>query len=458
MEATMNIRISLLLVCFSFCCVFPASAQEGGKISFKLENNTLRPDTEKDDPCINKDKPFIIEVSGINQENEQWQQWTFRLGDQVAKFEKFENDVLIFKIDEVKDNRKNEYEIHFKDNSGQFQLDMDPKSIYLCVPNRPRVPNRPLRMSKSDSENITIKKTYIRSKNEINLYFNSNGFLENGKIPRDVDDNDIINLFLIGSSEDELKNIQVEIIGQLASDEDVSILGSGVLGDLKGISEGLTSLRQPGIKKRLVNIGAFGPYQGPSITIIIEKIEAGESTTLRSYSMKVNKNYIASLRFGVAKSSIRFNEYAVKEFAGSASTHIKNVSDEDGEPRHYLAIVFYGWRFWNNKFWNGRDLEEKPRILLDRINPFVGFGLKKLGDEFYYGLTFEVARGFDFSFGGHLAKTKVLNGGYSEGDIFTGQEDKLPTENKWKSRWFIGVSVDLRIVTKIIGSLFAGSS
>jgi len=113
-------------------------------------------------------------------------------------------------------------------------------------------------------------------------------------------------------------------------------------------------------------------------------------------------------------------------------------------------MVFYAWHVWDNRFWNGRDLSEPPG-LLDRVNPYVGVGLKNPGREYLAGVSLELARGLDVVWGVHIARTEQLTNGVTEGATFNGTRNDLPTRNEWKtSTSFWGVSVDLAAGIKVL--------
>ena len=210
-------------------------------------------------------------------------------------------------------------------------------------------------------------------------------------------------------------------------------------------------------------MGSFGPFSSPSFTINIKKKSEnseGKSTIKdqRSYTQKVNKNYIASIRFGVGKSkNIIFNNYELKRFADSDSTRIKNTASPNGEPNYFISIVFYGWNLWNKHNWNGRDLNKTPTQLRDRIHPMVGFDLKNFGNSWLYGISIDITKGLDAVLAGQIAKVKILNGGFKEGDVFTGLKEEIPTKFDWQHEFYFGLSVDLRIATQVLNSLFPGS-
>lgn len=298
-----------------------------------------------------------------------------------------------------------------------------------------------------------VRTSYDRNENTVRLVFDQNG-LPIGAFPSDIDDNDVIQIVLVVPP-GEIQNFTVEVEGDFADDE-FSILSSGSLG---GLREARGQLQGAGDNEpQPFDMGTFGPFAPPSITITINRRAAGVVTAVRSHTAKINKNYFAAFRFGVGQSSVRFNEYAVRTFSPEegGGQRIKNTSDPDGEPRYFLTIAFYSWQFWEQRFWNGRDINEPPQFL-DRISPYVGVGLKDFGDEFLAGVNFELARGLDVMWGTHIARTEELNGGFEEGDEFTADPETLPKHERWVTeRDFVGVSVDLGVAVNVLQSVFGG--
>jgi hypothetical protein len=367
--------------------------------------------------------------------------WTF--GFDGNDMEKTGANPLRFEA-EVK-TEKQLYRLVFRNDSNPpDSVEMTPKMIeILGLPATPKPGNG----------FAPLKKVYDRRKNEINLYFDQDGLPYRTTFPTDVDDNDIIHIYIV-AKQDESKNYSVEITGKFSDADEYSVHGAEALGDLKklitrGILQGAAVEAAAAQDTVIGYLGAFGPYAAPSITITIKKKDGFS----RNYPARINRNYIGSLRFGVAKSRIQFNRYEAKRLAGSDGFHIKNVADPDGELRYFLTAVFYAWRFWEDRFWRGRDIDEFP-TLTERFNPLVGIGLKDFGTEYVAGFSLELARGLDMFGGEHFAKVKELDGNYKEGDAFNGEAADIPTKEKWKHQRFLGVSVDLVIAAKVLGSLF----
>ena len=79
----------------------------------------------------------------------------------------------------------------------------------------------------------------------------------------------------------------------------------------------------------------------------------------------------------------------------------------------------------------------------------VGAGLKKLGDEWLLGFSFEVARGLDANVAYQAAKVNVLQSGFQVDGVFTGA-GAPPTSKEWKSGVVVGASLDLRVAVSVM--------
>ena len=65
----------------------------------------------------------------------------------------------------------------------------------------------------------------------------------------------------------------------------------------------------------------------------------------------------------------------------------------------------------------------------------VGAGLKKLGDEWLLGFSFEVARGLDANVAYQAAKVNVLQSGFQVDGVFTGAGARPPRRNGSRAWW-----------------------
>jgi hypothetical protein len=269
----------------------------------------------------------------------------------------------------------------------------------------------------------------------------------------DLDDNDrIVILLLVPRS--QAASFVVEVQGTVNQDE-VRVQGAGSLAQLRNVAGQIQST-SPGVE--VVPAGTYGPFSAPSFTVAVRQRQAdGTVRDLRTTSFAVNPTYIATLRFavgrGVGDESIRFNDYQLRTFSGETGKRIKNTASER-DTREFVNLVFYGWP-WQKRLWNGRDIRKAPAFW-ERINPLVGIGLDNLGEEYLAGISIELSRALDVFVARHFAQVKVLDGGFSEGDEFSGELADLPTVKDSQEDWVVGVSIDLRIAAQVLSSLFGG--
>lgn len=328
--------------------------------------------------------------------------------------------------------------------SGRFELTVRDQSANPVI-----LTGAPVQLSRAGAPGVAVADcnvdqpvTLTRPQNEsnlIHLMFNEQG-LPLRPLPTTLDENDVLTVTMLLPCA-EVAKYTVQFEGTLANGE-MSILSSGALQNLSKVRNQLTSAGRD-----TFYMGTFGPFAPPQVAVVIKK----DGTEIRRFVLRVLKNYIAAFRLGVGKSDIRFNAFDLRApAAGGTANVVTNRADEDGEPRYFVSMVFYAWHFWDNRFWNGRDLSEAPG-LIDRINPYVGVGLKDPGREYLAGVTLELARGLDVVWGVHIARTEELINGVTEGSTFTGAKADLPTRYDWQtSTQFFGVSADLDAAVKVL--------
>lgn len=287
-------------------------------------------------------------------------------------------------------------------------------------------------------------RTYDRNGDAAYLYFDANGFPLHGGIPRDIDDNDIITVFIEATAA-EAQALSVQIEGTIAAGDTVEVLGSGSLSGLKDLAGKIQGTAEESQVKTFL-AGTFGPFASPSITVKINKIAAGSTTVLRQYPVRINKTYVAAYRLMGINSGIRFNNFSVAPLAGKEGNFIQNTADPNGNTRYFLTVVPFPWS------WRGRDISKPPKFK-ERLNPVIGVGLKDPSKEQALGFSFEISRALDVTYVWHHTKVKTLGGGYKEGDAFTGAAGTLPLIEHGESEWVIGVSLDLRVAAQMLTSI-----
>lgn len=93
---------------------------------------------------------------------------------------------------------------------------------------------------------------------------------------------------------------------------------------------------------------------------------------------------------------------------------------------------------------------EKTYPLREHFNPSIGFAVSNLKENAFAGLTFDWKQ-FLFTGGVRAARVTRLAAGTTVGSTFTGTADTIPTEKKWQTGAFFGVTVDVRAVKALLG-------
>lgn len=337
--------------------------------------------------------------------------------------------------------------LEFTDASPTSQAFSLSGPIELSLSSSPPPPPDSAQECGTVTDSLRLPTTYDRGHNRVLLEFDSVG-LPLRSVPTDIDDNDAISIVLDLPCGQQ-RNYTVEVEGKIA-EGDISVLSAGALATLSKIQKAggvPVAAGLPGTALGRFYMGTFGPYQPPSIKITIK----GPNNLKREHTIRILRNYHAALRLGVGQSATPFNAFDVRPRASDGTKVITNTGDPNGEPRYFVSMVFYSWQFWNpSRFWNGRDLSETPTFL-DRINPYIGLGLRDPGREYVAGATLELARGLDVVWGVHVARTRQLTNGYKEGDPFTGAKADIPLRDDWKIRGnFFGVSADLGVAVNVL--------
>ena len=357
------------------------------------------------------------------------------------------------KYTEVVSNTANQFAVAHSDTANVVTL-VTPLTVNVggALPPAPAAPSATSALQGADVVDDAFRPPYEQSDDVVNIYFDKAGFILNGDVPRDIDDNDSIRIYFYGVLAD-LRNLVVDIDGTFSAGDSFNTVGSGALGDVSKFQQQLQAEGLDETKPAIYRVGTFGPYASPKITIKLSDQTGGTKKLLREYPVRINKTYLAAYRLLAIKSDIRYNDFAAKPRAGETGNFITNVADEDGDTRYLLTFVPYGWQFWRKGNWRGRDIAKAPE-LLDRLNPVLGVGLNGPRKEYLVGASVEIARGVDVVWGFHHVKVKTLAGGYKEGDAFTGDTNAIPTREEGESEHVWGVSIDLRVAVELLTSLF----
>lgn len=133
---------------------------------------------------------------------------------------------------------------------------------------------------------------------------------------------------------------------------------------------------------------------------------------------------------------------------------IYSENDNSDGPLYVGSVVLYGLPHYlgaltggNN--YPGRDIVNETSWR-DSLGLSLSIGLDDPSDTFGFGLSFEVARGFNLTLTRLYKKVNRLAAGLEEGGVFTsaGGSANIPTQSGWDSELAFGLSIDSRYLVK----------
>lgn len=188
-----------------------------------------------------------------------------------------------------------------------------------------------------------------------------------------------------------------------------------------------------------------------SVSVAVSGQRSGEDVRL-SYALQQHLRYRATLQTGVLFSRDQVRTFALRP--DGDNSRIFDQGPTNRGPEYTATLVLYGLPKYlqslvpGSAHYSGRDIVNEQDVF-DRIGGVVGVGLAHPGDHFVAGFSFEVVTGVNAVFARHWSRGRELAGGLSEGDVFTGAADAIPTRRVWASAWEWGLALDLRYVTKL---------
>jgi hypothetical protein len=178
-----------------------------------------------------------------------------------------------------------------------------------------------------------------------------------------------------------------------------------------------------------------------------------DQTQVGSFDMVVDALYSGLLSFGPIRSDVVDHKFTLAPAPSGTGKII--VASENGD-RETLYTVFY-----TPFIWGKRDIEKPiPRnFWYHHVNPALGITINNFSDNALAGITIDWGI-IVLSAGVHFSRVNVLNpkSGLAEGSPFTGAENEIPTQKRWKQGKFLGVSLDLRAAAQLLGSVTRGAA
>lgn len=206
--------------------------------------------------------------------------------------------------------------------------------------------------------------------------------------------------------------------------------------------------REPACIARSFHVGDFAPGAGE---VELSAQLGTESAVLGSFQILIDPVYAGMFSIGAAWTPILAPEFGVALRDGQQVI----TQSETGDRRLAYAFLFTPF------LWEG--LERNPRRPFDgkrfwhHINPSVGFLLNDPIDNVLVGATLDIQSTILFTYGSLFSRVTRLDGA-TVGQPFEGAASDIPTTKSWKHRWFVGISVDLRVGVKLLRAVLGTAS
>ncbi len=264
-----------------------------------------------------------------------------------------------------------------------------------------------------------------------------------------IDDRDRVRVTVI-AKRDALAQLRISRHSAFRSVGTLNIMGSGIDAS-KLIPHSERGAVQLGC--RTVTLGDFASGKGE---VEIAFIDAkGAAQVVGNFDFAVNPTYTGALSLGAIRTPLLDPDIGLAFNGTDTVITVKSdgIQGEDKDAHRILYTVAYTYYMWGR-----RDIE-KPRPFLQRINPMMGVVLNDIPNNFIAGATVDLFDGVFLHAGAHAGKVRTLDphSGLEIGDEYTGKETEVPIVRRWRTKFFVGVSVDLRaavqLFTAAVGSV-----
>lgn len=247
------------------------------------------------------------------------------------------------------------------------------------------------------------------------------------------DENDNLEVYILGGSEDFLKTLKVERSSGARDPGIVRIIGDSQAAKINPATSFYENLNPKCSRK--YEIDNFAPGEG---VINISKYDepSKANVNLGSTKIRVNPLYSGMFTLGIVKTDLVERDYTVENDV----IIDKNTGKED-----YMYALMY-----TPFIWGKRDLE-KYIDWWKRINPTFGISFEDVADNVFVGISIDLPANVLITYGKHFGKVSSIasESGLSVGDSFTGS---IPESESWEDETFVAISFDIRAITKLFSA------
>lgn len=189
---------------------------------------------------------------------------------------------------------------------------------------------------------------------------------------------------------------------------------------------------------------------------------AGPHEVSKATTVTMFDKFRFSLQVGLLASAQHSHTFGLRKDGNDMKIFDKGPTGTG--PEYVATVILYGlphyFGFGNPPKGNGDGEKEAlasyfgrdpfhENSFADHLGLVLGAGLNSPGDRVVAGLSYEIGYGINLIGVYEYAKLKELVG-VSEGNVFTGTAEQIPTRDSWKGRWIGGVSIDMRYFTRLI--------
>jgi len=318
-------------------------------------------------------------------------------------------------------------------------------------------------------ENASAVAEDLEQENPVHLFFDQNGNNLLGTIPQGISNRQyIVHIIFPGYSDTE-DNVVYSVRQKSGTyNSSLNFLNNGIQNQISSNMQAALEVRAYDTwKEKTFLLGTATDDLTFEIlaTTIDSTTKRAVSGVLQTYTIKMSPVYHGSFDIGLINSELSNPTYSLIKSPTNTAEMV--VKETDGGSRGIVTLMatFYTSPIiLLEKLMEKRSKKHIPSYKLtgrnflddhkfyERIYPAIGVSLSsKTFENLFFGLNWEIARGFSFFGGGHWGKVNTFDmPGYEKGSsIVTQPQFDYYTNTKWEIAWAYGVKLDILVVTNL---------